>query len=78
MGAKVRFINNLKPHQLETSDDGAWNVPSGTTIQDIVDRSGVEHGGWEFMYTVNGHAQLRAYALRDGDELVFMSPFIGG
>ena len=78
MSAKVRFLNNLKPHQLETQADGAWHVPSGTTIQDIVDRSGVEQGGWEFAYTVNGTAQLREYVLKEGDELVFMSPFIGG
>ena len=78
ISAKVRFINNLKHHQQETEADGAWHVPVGTTIQEIVERSGVEQGGWEFAYTVNGNAKLRDYALEENDELVFMSPFIGG
>ena len=78
MSALVRFINNLKPYQLESEADGAWHVPSGTTIQEILDQSGLEKSSWEFAYTVNGEAVLRKYELKDGDELVFMSPFLGG
>ena len=78
MSATIRFLNNLKPFQPEADADGIWRVPPGKTIQEVVDQSGVEGCGEEFMYTVNGGAVLRKYALKDGDELIFMSPFAGG
>ena len=78
MGAKVRFMNNLKEFQLEAGDDGAWHVPPGTTLQEVVDMSGIDKSMWEYAITVNGRGVSRAHALEDGDEVIFISPFVGG
>ncbi len=78
MSAKVRFINNLKEFQRETGDDGAWHVPPGTTIQEIVDMSGIDDSMWEYAVTVNGRGVLRGHALEENDEVMFISPFVGG
>ena len=78
MSARVRFINNLKEFQLETGDDGAWHVPAGVTLREIVEMSGIDKSMWEYAITVNGRGVPRAYALEDGDEVIFISPFVGG
>ena len=79
MGAKARFINNLNKYQLETAEDGAWHLPLGITVQEVITQSGIEKSGVEdFGYLVNGSTVFRSYALKDGDELVFMSAFVGG
>ena len=78
MSAKVRFINNLKQFQLETGEDGAWHVSPGRTVQDVVDQSGIDKSMWEYAITVNGKGVLRSYVLKEDDEVIFISPFVGG
>lgn len=78
MGAKVRFLGLLKDFQPESDADGVWRVPSGKTIQDIVDETGVQGGKWEFVITVNGDSVRRSYALADDDEVIFSTIFLGG
>jgi sulfur carrier protein ThiS len=78
MSATVRFINNLREFQPEADEDGVWRVPSGRTLQELVDQSGIDNSMWEYAITVNGKGVLRSYALEDDDEVVFISPFVGG
>ena len=78
MSAKVQFLGLLKEFQPERDDSGFWYLPSGTTIQEIVDMTGVQNGTWEFVITVNGGSVLRNYPLADGDEVIFSTIFLGG
>lgn len=78
MGAKVRFLGLLKDYQPESDENGIWYVPPGSTVQDIVDKSGVKSGKWEFIVTVNGESVRRHYELADGDDVIFSTIFLGG
>ena len=78
MVAKARFLNNLKEFQLKTEEDGSWHVPPGTTLQELVDQSGIDKSMWEYAITVNGTGVSRSYALKEGDEVLVISPFVGG
>ena len=78
MGAKVFMLGLLKEHQPESDANGAWIVPAGTTVQEIVEKTGGQQGKWEFVITVNGQSVLRSHELADGDEVVFTTLFLGG
>ena len=78
MGATVRFLGLLKKYQPEVEKSEGWVVKPGTTIQEIMDFTGINSTEWPFVYTVNGESILRAYELKDGDEVVFSTLFLGG
>ena len=78
MGAKIRFLGLLKKYQPENEADDEWIVKAGTTVNDIFDVTGINSTEWPFIYTVNGHSVLREYELREGDELIFSTLFLGG
>ncbi|MCL1830562.1 MAG: hypothetical protein FWG21_03940 [Oscillospiraceae bacterium] len=78
MGARVRFLGLLKEFQPDSDDQGFWKVPIGTTIKEIAEKTGVDSSKWDFVITVNGESVLRSYALKDNDELIFSTIFLGG
>lgn len=78
MFANVRFLGLLKEFQPESNEDGYWTVPVGTTIKDIADSTGVDSSKWDFVITVNGQSVLRSYPLKENDELLFTTIFLGG
>ena len=78
MEARVRFLGLLKEFQPESNDNGFFMVPVGTTVKEIADASGVDSSKWDFVVTVNGESVFRSYALKENDELVFATIFLGG
>ena len=78
MNANVRFLGLLKEFQPESNEDGYWFVPVGTTVKEIAERTGVDTAKWDFVITVNGQSVLRNYALKENDELIFNTIFLGG
>ncbi|MCL2539319.1 MAG: hypothetical protein FWE66_03175 [Oscillospiraceae bacterium] len=78
MSAKIRFLGVLKEFQPESDENGAWQVPAGKTVQEIVDECGIKSGIWEYYITVNGKSVLRESKLNDGDEMIFSTLFLGG
>ena len=76
--AKVRFLGLLKEFQPESNADGYWDVPAGTTIKEIAEKTGVDSAKWDFVITVNGESVLRSYPLKENDELIFTTIFLGG
>jgi molybdopterin converting factor small subunit len=79
MGVKIRFLGILKPYQPQEDENGFWVVPAdGRTIQNVIDETGVEDTPWEYIPTVNGDNQYRKYVLKDGDQLDFVTTFVGG
>lgn len=79
MSVKVRFLGILREFQPEADENGFWIIPAdGRTIQQVIDETGVEQSPWEYVPTVNGDNQYKNYVLKDGDELDFITTFIGG
>ena len=78
MGAKVHFLGLLKEFQPGSEDRNEWTVKEGTTIQDIIDVSGIKSSKWEYVITVNGQSVRRQYEVQNDDEVVFSTIFLGG
>lgn len=81
MKVRVKLFAMLR--ERAGTGDAFHELPEGSTVNDLWDTLGREHGGlsgvkMKLLYAVNSEYVPPDYRLADGDEVAFIPPVSGG